>query len=623
MNNVLKKSVIKQFLYLMLFFIFVVLLFAAGLYMHNDKAKSEFVKKINILNQKYELIEKIDVSLENALFESRGYLAFQLPVFLESMENNRKNLAIWIAQYEQLPLASKDKQFLERINNFNYYFFNDLFPTALIEVEAGNLNRLRELSQNEGNTKRIEEFKAYTTDFRIGIEKEIIEQTNKFTIRTNRSQNYFIVFILFIMILTTFIASHIVKILGVPLKELAFASRQFADGGKVELKYNDRKDEIGTLSLSLQSMITKVQEKEHKLIEQYVESELEREANQSIMDSIREGIHYVDAHGKILKVNYQMCQFMNSCNMEQMIGRSMHEWQELFKRNVPEYEELFQFFIDVIKGEKKKNEVIRYKLNTNTPKIIQVYYEKIYKYGETVGIIFVHRDITKEYEVDQMKSELVNTVSHELRTPLSSVLGYTELMLYRNLKPEKQKKYLTTIYQEAKRLTALINDYLDVQRMESGKYTFTKQIVDIMPLISEVIEENKVHSKIHVFTVIQLTAMTTVFADKDKLKQVFTNIVSNAVKYSPNGGEVKVTVQLKDQKLAISVCDEGLGIPKDEMSKLFTKFYRIDRLNERWIAGTGLGLAISKEIMKAHYGQITVDSKYGKGSTFTLLFPLL
>ncbi|WP_181833143.1 ATP-binding protein [Bacillus taeanensis] len=364
------------------------------------------------------------------------------------------------------------------------------------------------------------------------------------------------------------------------------------------------------------------QENEQNLINQY-EEEVEREINQNIIDSVREGIQYVDRKGRILKVNRQMCQFMNCADINDVIGCSLEEWQEMFKKNTAESAEVLQFFSTVIKGEKPKSEVIQYQFTTNKPRFIQMYYEKIEKNGEMIGAIFVHRDITKEYEIDQMKSELVSTVSHELRTPLSSVLGFTELMLYRELKPERQKKYLMTIYKEAKRLTTLINDFLDVQRMEAGKQTYLKKFVDILPVIEEVIEENKVNSKKHVFLLKQCTFNTTVFADKDKIKQVITNIVSNAVKYSPDGGEVRITVQIKEKHLAIAVSDEGLGIPEEAISKLFTKFYRIDSSNDQRIGGTGLGLAISKEIMKAHEGEITIDSVEGKGSTFTILFPIV
>lgn len=240
-----------------------------------------------------------------------------------------------------------------------------------------------------------------------------------------------------------------------------------------------------------------------------------------------------------------------------------------------------------------------------------------------MGTIFVHRDITKEFEVDQMKSEFVSTVSHELRTPLSSVLGFTELMLTKDLKPERTKKYLTTIYQEAKRLTSLINDFLDVQRMESGRQTFEKRYEDLTPILETVIENQKVNAPSHQFVIEKETDCTIVLGDKDKLSQAFTNLISNAIKYSPDGGHIFVRLRDDDDRIHIDIEDEGLGVPEEAIPNLFTKFYRVDNSDRRRIGGTGLGLTIVKEIVETHEGSIHVSSELGEGTTFTVTLPVV
>jgi signal transduction histidine kinase len=219
--------------------------------------------------------------------------------------------------------------------------------------------------------------------------------------------------------------------------------------------------------------------------------------------------------------------------------------------------------------------------------VIQVYVEELYRRNKRFGSLLVHRDITKAYEVDQMKSEFVSTVSHELRTPLSSVLGFTELMLNKQLKPERQQKYLQTIYQEAKRLTALINDFLDVQRMESGKQSYEKKYIDIMPIIKRMVDTCRVNHRAHTFTISQNTDLTLVLGDEDKLTQVLNNPLSNAVKYSPEGCEVKVAVYEKESHLCIDVIDQGLGIPRDAMEHVFTKFYRTSRTRKPTASAVG------------------------------------
>ncbi|WJV31508.1 ATP-binding protein [Rossellomorea sp. AcN35-11] len=222
-----------------------------------------------------------------------------------------------------------------------------------------------------------------------------------------------------------------------------------------------------------------------------------------------------------------------------------------------------------------------------------------------------------------MKSEFVSTVSHELRTPLSSVLGFTELMLTKELKPERTKKYLTTIYQEAKRLTSLINDFLDVQRMESGRQTFEKKYEDVTPIIQQVIDNQRVNAPNHSFNLARDTDYTIVLGDKDKLSQAFTNLISNAIKYSPDGGTITVLFREGEESIFIEVRDEGLGIPQDAIPNLFTKFYRVDNSDRRRIGGTGLGLTIVKEIIETHDGEISVSSEVGKGSVFTVRLPMV
>ncbi|MFL0365828.1 sensor histidine kinase [Pseudobacillus sp. 179-B 2D1 NHS] len=225
-------------------------------------------------------------------------------------------------------------------------------------------------------------------------------------------------------------------------------------------------------------------------------------------------------------------------------------------------------------------------------------------------------------EVDQLKSELVSTVSHELRTPLASILGFTELMLNRSLKEEKQRKYLTTIHQEAVRLTSLINDFLDLQRMESGSFVCSFAKVDPRLLIEQVIEAVNQTTDRHHFQLIDQRSQKWLNGDRERLIQVFTNLISNAVKFSPEGGTIVVRLTNDEQKMLIEIKDEGLGIPAADIPHLFKKFHRIDNSDRRKIGGTGLGLAICKEIVEAHEGSIAVSSEYGKGSVFSILLPL-
>lgn len=354
----------------------------------------------------------------------------------------------------------------------------------------------------------------------------------------------------------------------------------------------------------------------------YEQSERARETVQHILNTVQEGIHFVDQRGHSMIVNKQMVALLQKQSIAELEGASYEQWARGLVEQSDVGEKLCDYLRAIIFNGDEEREPFVYHLPQKR-KVIQVYAKPLYRNGERQGTVFVHRDITKEFEVDQMKSEFVSTVSHELRTPLSSVLGFTELMLTKELKPERQKKYLTTIYQEAKRLTALINDFLDVQRMESGKQTYDKKYEDVVSIIENVIETQKVNTTIHQFHVQKETNKTTVLGDRDKLAQVFTNLISNAIKYSPEGGNITVRIYERGNRLCVDVQDEGLGIPEEALPNLFTKFYRVDNSDRRRIGGTGLGLAIVKEIVKAHEGEVSVTSELKKGSTFTVSLPLV
>ncbi|MFK3961550.1 ATP-binding protein [Guptibacillus hwajinpoensis] len=357
----------------------------------------------------------------------------------------------------------------------------------------------------------------------------------------------------------------------------------------------------------------------------YETTENERQVNREILNTIREGIQLVDREGTIRAVNDQMCTMLDACFPDGVNEKTFAEWSSKFLLQVDldDRDAVKSYVHDVIAGVKPKQSELIYQTNTEPALFIQMYYEHLYNGDKFIGSIFVHRDITREHEVDEMKNEFVSTVSHELRTPLSSVLGFTELMLSKELKPEKQKKYLSTIYKEAKRLTSLINDFLDIQRMEAGKQNYDKTRVDLKEIIEEVLDNYRVHSHLHSFMIEDTTDEHEIIGDADKIKQVINNFISNAVKYSPEGGAILTRFRVGEGQLYVDIKDEGLGIPQDALSKLFTKFYRVDNSDRRQIGGTGLGLAISKEILLAHDGDVEVTSELGKGSTFTLVFPLI
>jgi signal transduction histidine kinase len=224
-------------------------------------------------------------------------------------------------------------------------------------------------------------------------------------------------------------------------------------------------------------------------------------------------------------------------------------------------------------------------------------------------------------ESEQTKTELVSNVSHELRTPLASVLGFSSLMLDRDLPPEEMRRYLEVIRTEARRLAELLNDLLDIQRIEQGTIELRLDEVDLNDLLAAQVTLYSAQSSTHELRLDGSDDSLVVYGDRDRLAQVIGNLLSNAIKYSPEGGVVEVSASLVGDDAWIWVRDEGLGIPSDHQQRIFTKFFRGDVGRERGISGTGLGLVLARQIVEAHGGEIGFESVESAGTTFWLQLP--
>jgi len=234
----------------------------------------------------------------------------------------------------------------------------------------------------------------------------------------------------------------------------------------------------------------------------------------------------------------------------------------------------------------------------------------------------LERALIVAQEVDRLKDDLISTVSHELRTPLTSLLGFTELMLERDFPYSKQRELLTILHNESLRLTKLINNFLDLQAMEAGRSHYHFTDVQLTPLLYEAIDLFSKADGKHTWQTTIPDNLPFVHIDADRIRQVITNLLANAVKFSVYGGTISVSVHLQKTELTISISDQGVGIPQEAIPKLFTKFFRVDDSLTRPTNGTGLGLALIKEIVEAHQGRVWVDSTFGKGSTFYFTLPL-
>lgn len=347
----------------------------------------------------------------------------------------------------------------------------------------------------------------------------------------------------------------------------------------------------------------------------------EKTKTERILDSIREAVIYIEPGKEDVFVNRPLYDLFPELQFGTAKTETLQGCLNTIHAVVDEPEAFSRYVEAVLQGEVPKDS-LQFSIREQVV-FIQFYVESIEIEGVRKGTMLVLRDVTKETEMDRLKSELVSTVSHELRTPLSSIYGFTELMLNRDIDVSRQDRYLKTIHSETERLANLVNDFLDVQRMESGTQSYQKGLIDLRPLLEETTQFYAASTAQHTITFCAHddASYPLIEADEEKMKQLMNNLLNNAVKYSPLGGNIEVALTVEHQYVQIDVRDEGIGIPSNALAKLFEKFYRVDNSDSRKIGGTGLGLAICKEIVEGHGGNISVASVEKRGSTFTVKLP--
>ncbi|MEI3395445.1 MAG: ATP-binding protein [Clostridia bacterium] len=239
------------------------------------------------------------------------------------------------------------------------------------------------------------------------------------------------------------------------------------------------------------------------------------------------------------------------------------------------------------------------------------------------GVIAVIQDITEHVKLDNMQKELVADVSHELKTPITSIMGYADTLLEGGYDAETQEKFLNVIASESRRMARLVTDLLTLSRYDSNKKKTQKEAFDLGELVKKCQEKLaiQIKKKNHTVNCFVTADVPLVYADKDDIERVVLNIMTNSIKYTQDGGEIKIYVGFVYNDAYIKIFDNGIGIPEEDLSRIFERFYRVDKARTREMGGTGLGLSIAKEILDKNGGSIDIKSKVGEGTEVVIRIP--
>ncbi|KYH35941.1 alkaline phosphatase synthesis sensor protein PhoR [Clostridium tepidiprofundi DSM 19306] len=407
------------------------------------------------------------------------------------------------------------------------------------------------------------------------------------------------IFILCIaIILAIWFSSKLAYIIVKPIKDLDETTTSIASGNLDKRVRINSNDELGKLAENFNYMAEKLQESINEGIDK-------QNRLRAILTSMDSGVIAIDRKNKIIMIN-PYAEKIFGIDQEVTKNKNLDtiqniELKRIFKEYYGEYNEI--------------------KIYWPKERILRIKTTDIINRNEHIGTVAVVQDITDLKKLEQMRTQFVANVSHELKTPLTSIKGFSETL--KDVEDSETRiKFLNIINQEAERLTRLINDILILSRIEQQRDINTKEEVNVNKIILDVYNllKNTAEKK-NISLVLQCEKVNNLIGDSDKFKQMVINLVDNGIKYSESGDCVTIGVKEKDGKCIIWVKDTGVGIPEKHISRLFERFYRVDKARSRAKGGTGLGLAIVKHIVILFKGTIEVESKVGKGSKFTIKIP--
>ncbi|MED1468094.1 ATP-binding protein [Bacillus salipaludis] len=500
-----------------------------------------------------------------------------------------------------------------------YYSPNTKKATKLTISDIKKDNELAKVFKENKTVEKISDFAVDKSDGNqeasysiIGVPLHLpngkmgavfIYQSLKDMQETTHSTTRFILLVAGVaIILTTIFAFFLSTRITAPLRKMREAAFEVARGKfdtKVPILTHD---EIGELATAFNQMGRQLKFNMNALNQ-------EKEQLASILSSMADGVITFNRDGTILITNPPADRFLQYWYYEK--GLSSHS--EAIPSKVME---LFQQAVDT---EKEKIGEISLQGRHWVILVSPLYSNRFIR-----GAVAVLRDMTEERLLEKMRRDFIANVSHELRTPISMLQGYSEAIVDDIAETQEEKKEMAkVIYDESLRMGRLVNELLDLARMEAGHIQLTVEEVNLSSFINRIIHKFQGLAKEHEILLSSNIGniVSPISFDPDRIEQVLTNLIDNAIRHTPKDGRVTLKVSEENNRIVMEVSDSGSGIPEEDLPFVFERFYKADKARTRGRSGTGLGLAIAKNIIEAHRGHISVHSKIGQGTTFSFFLP--
>lgn len=391
-----------------------------------------------------------------------------------------------------------------------------------------------------------------------------------------------------------------------PIESATKVAVDLANGNYHARTYEDRVDETGVLSSSLNKVAKDMQE-------MVKAQEIQEDRLGTLIESIGSGLLLIDSRGYI--------NLINKSYKDMFLVRSADYLYKQYYKVIP-YRQVTDLAEEIFMTEHKVIRDMTLEIK-NEKKSFQVYGVPIIGTNDRwMGILLVFNDITELKKLEQIRKDFVANVSHELKTPITSIKGFSETLLDGAMEDkETLEEFLRIILKESHRLQTLIQDLLDLSKLEQHHFALNKEEFNLMEILNKATKmlEGRAEAKNIKLLFPQANEIVQIEGDRSRLTQVFLNLITNAVIYTPNDGEITVYVVEKKKKIEIRIQDTGIGIEQEEIPRIFERFYRVDKARSRNSGGTGLGLAIVKHLVELHRGTIQVESEMGEGTTFTVI----